>query len=74
MNFFLPSYLWIGEDVQFSREGEASSNEDARTLTIREQAVRRKPLERSSLFKAKYVPFGRTDTDEQYDLDEVIYR
>jgi len=31
-------------------------------------------LEKSNLFNAKYVPFTPTSSDEQYSLDEVIYR
>jgi hypothetical protein len=32
------------------------------------------PLEKKELFSAKYVPFVKTDKDESYSLDEVIYR
>lgn len=41
--------------------------------SIREQAGRRAPLEKNSLFNAKYVPFAG-DSSEEYSLDEVIYR
>merc|ERR1712079_831770 len=52
----------------------AGSTEAAGT-DIREAASRRVPLEKSSLFNAKYVPFIKTsDPDESYSLDEVIYR
>ncbi len=32
------------------------------------------PLEKKELFSAKYVPFVKTDKNESYSLDEVIYR
>eukprot|EP00239_Pterosperma_sp_CCMP1384_P000161 CAMPEP_0197847444 /NCGR_PEP_ID=MMETSP1438-20131217/6228_1 /TAXON_ID=1461541 /ORGANISM="Pterosperma sp., Strain CCMP1384" /LENGTH=510 /DNA_ID=CAMNT_0043459373 /DNA_START=116 /DNA_END=1648 /DNA_ORIENTATION=+ len=43
---------------------------------IRGAASRRAPLEKSNLFKAKFVPFFKNESDpnESYDLDEVIYR
>jgi len=40
---------------------------------IRETAAKRKPLEKSSLFNAKFVAFDK-DCDEEYSLDEIIYR
>eukprot|EP00976_Prorocentrum_cordatum_P104420 1193883-Prorocentrum_minimum.AAC.1 len=42
---------------------------------IRNDAVRRAPLENRDTFSAKYVPFSPgTDSNESYDLDEIIYR
>jgi threonine synthase len=41
---------------------------------IREEARTREPLEKSSLFNAKFVPFGGEDSTESYELDQVIYR
>ncbi len=32
------------------------------------------PLEKNSLFNAKYTPFNKGDSGEEYSLDEVIYR
>ena len=32
------------------------------------------PLEKNSLFNAKFVPFSGADSGEEYSLDEVIYR
>jgi len=41
--------------------------------SIREQASRRAPLEKSTLFNCKYVPFSG-DKNETYSIDDVIYR
>jgi len=55
--------------VQVRSESAAVNTDD----NIRSRALRRAPIKNSSLFKAKYTPFGQ-DTDETYSLDEVIYR
>ncbi|KAK9865180.1 hypothetical protein WJX84_000997 [Apatococcus fuscideae] len=45
---------------------------------IREQAKHRAPLDKSHLFGARYIPFRSIShnkpTQEQYSLDEVVYR
>ncbi|KAK3277462.1 MT organizer Mto2 [Cymbomonas tetramitiformis] len=47
-----------------------------RATDVKKEAQRRAPLEKSNLFNAKYVPFSTSTSDpnEQYSLDEVIYR